>query len=108
MTSDLVDELSFTLNGDPIHRGKVRSLIPPKRKYKPKKVELWVFKDYAWIMPHSFITSNSMSYDDDKDIEKASDFDESVESERHKMNDTKNPFEITNQDAPYSILKKSE
>ncbi len=45
VTSDLANEQSFALNGDPKYRGKVRSLIEPLKTYKPKKMELWIFKD---------------------------------------------------------------
>ena len=75
MTSDLTDELGFTLNGDPIHRGKVRSIIAPIKTYKPKKMELWVFRDYAHIMPHSIINTSLQT--DPEDGEKSGSSDES-------------------------------
>lgn len=49
MTSDLSSELFFTLSGDAKHRGKVDSLISPIKVYKPKKMELWVFREYSQI-----------------------------------------------------------
>ena len=36
VTSDLANEQSYALNGDPKHRGKVRSLIEPLKTYKPR------------------------------------------------------------------------
>ena len=89
MTSDLSDELSFTLNGDPMHRGKVRSLIQPIKTYKPKKMELWVFQDYSQIMPHSLGTSLQTDSEeevmsDHPNFPRASDVDESMDQERRQ------------------------
>ena len=58
VTSDLSDELCFTLDGDPTHRGKVRNLIEPIRTYRPKKIEIWVFKDYHTVMRRASFSSN--------------------------------------------------
>ena len=79
VTSDLSNELSFTLNGDPMHRGKVRSIIAPIKTYKPKKMEIWVFPDYATIMPHSIINTSLQTDDDITNPDNASDVDESIE-----------------------------
>ena len=57
VTSDLSDELSFALNGDPMNRGKVRSLIEPIKTYRPKKMEIWVFKGYHEIMHEASFSS---------------------------------------------------
>lgn len=40
-----------------MHRGKVGSLISPIKTYKPRKMEIWVFRDYATIMPNSLLSS---------------------------------------------------
>jgi len=58
VTSDLADELCFTLDGDPMHKGKVRSLIEPIKTYKPKKMEIWVFRDYHTVMRRESFSSN--------------------------------------------------
>ena len=71
MTSDLTHELGFALCGDPIHRSKVGSLIAPIKTYQPKKMEIWVFREYAHIMPHSIINTSLQTdpdaVDDDED-----------------------------------------
>lgn len=63
MTSDLCDELCFTLDGDPMHRGKVRNLIEPIKTYRPKKMEIWVFRDYNTVMRRASFSSNEMPDD---------------------------------------------
>ena len=77
MTSDLSDELGFTLTGHPMNRGKVGSIIAPIKTYKPKKMEIWVFRDYATIMPHSLF--NSVQTDSEEgDLPRATDVDEVI------------------------------
>ena len=59
VTSDLSSEVSFTLNGDPVHRGKVRNLIEPIRTYRPTKMEIWVFRNYSDIIHEASFSSLS-------------------------------------------------
>lgn len=58
VSSDLTDELCFTLNGDPMLRGKVRSLIEPIKTYKPRKMEIWNFREYHTVMRKASFSSN--------------------------------------------------
>ena len=74
VTSDLSDDLCFTLAGDPMNRGKLGSIIAPIKTYKPTKMEIWVFRDYASILPHSLFNSDS----EDGDLPRATDVDEVV------------------------------
>ena len=94
VTSDLSDELGFTLNGDPMHRGKVRSIIAPIKTYKPKKMEIWVFREYATIMPHSIMNTTLDGADDeDGDYPRASDVDEDMSRPGDTDSDNKSsPF----------------
>ena len=59
--SDLTDELSFTLDGDPMHRGKVRNLIEPIKTYRPKRMEIWVFRDYHTVMRRASFSSDDLA-----------------------------------------------
>ena len=75
-----------------MHRGKVRSIIAPIKTYKPKKMEIWVFRDYATIMPHSLFNSVRTASEDDDDLPRATDVDE-VNSRQDTDNDNKtSPF----------------
>ena len=60
-----------------MNRGKVGSIIAPIKTYKPKKMEIWVFRDYATIMPHSLF--NSVQTDSEEgDLPRATDVDEVI------------------------------
>lgn len=56
--------MCFTLDGDPMHRGKVRNLIEPIKTYRPKKMEIWVFRDYHTVMRRNSFSSNDDMRDD--------------------------------------------
>ena len=45
VTSDFRNSYQFALNGDPLQIDKLRSVINRSRRYKPTKVEIWVFEE---------------------------------------------------------------
>ena len=45
VTSDFKNSYQFALNGDPLQIDKLRSVINNSKRYKPTKVEIWVFEE---------------------------------------------------------------
>ena len=45
VTSDFKNSYQYALNGDPLQIDKLRSVINHSKRYKPNKVEIWVFEE---------------------------------------------------------------
>ena len=45
VSSDFKNSYQFALNGDPLQIDKLRSVINHSKRYKPTKMEIWVFEE---------------------------------------------------------------